>query len=300
MLLVPRDLHHRRAAARDPSTSSRCAARHRRPARRRRRPASPLRARSGRTARPARRCARGRCAPSTRQQLGVHELDALADLLVARPSMLRSASSKLSSTGSSCSMRPSVARSTSAVCSRTHALAVVLEVGLQATRRVEQLVPLALQRGEVGLELSDLFGRDHVVTILNRSCVGRIDFFVEIRGVRTRRALRIRVRYRFVVSRHGGLRALLVVVDDLGVGDLVVRGCVRRATGAPGTAGRLLVLRRGVLVQPLRELLELGEQVLVRAPHLRRCRCPRARPSAASAPPRSSPGPRSGPCRPAP
>ena len=41
---------------------------------------------------------------------------------------------------------------------------------------------------------------------------------------------------------HDGLRALLVVVDDLGVGDLVVVGA--RRTGAPAAgAGRLLRLR---------------------------------------------------------
>ena len=39
-----------------------------------------------------------------------------------------------------------------------HALAVVLEVGLQATRGVEQVVALALQRVEVAIELLGLRG----------------------------------------------------------------------------------------------------------------------------------------------
>ena len=117
------------------------------------------------------------------------------------------------------------------------ALAVVLEVGLHATQRVDELGPLHLQLA---------------------------------RGRTRRRRRRPPPRRRRPRARRGsplGSGTLLTgLVDDLGVGDLVVvrrrrtRGAARAAAGAP-PAAPCWRLRR--LVQPLREVLEHGGEVLV-------------------------------------
>src|SRR5262249_24716546 len=121
-----------------------------------------------------------------------------------------------------------------------HPLAVVLEVGLEPPRRVEQLFALAGQRVEIG---DQLFG---------------------FRGRGVRRFLR--TRYGLFLLTHDAydfrLRALLVVVADLSVRALVVG---RRRSRTTVTRRRLLRLH--VLVQPPRELVARAEQRLVRGLH---------------------------------
>ena len=108
------------------------------------------------------------------------------------------------------------------VCLPFRALAVVLEVRLRPLRELEVLVPLALNVGEQRVEV--------VLDLLGRILGARLDLL-------------------------SGLRAL--VIDDLGVDDLLLAGAVggssvRRVAGR----GRLLLGR--LLVDLLGDLVEGG------------------------------------------
>ena len=153
------------------------------------------------------------------EQLGVHELDALAHLLVdvvaveVRDRELEAVEHRAAAARRGLRSRALDERGLLA----QHALAVVLEVGLQALRRVEQVVALALQRVDVGVELRG--------------------FDVGGPARRPSPAPDPRPRSGCIASSCTSCHALccVVVVDDLGVGDFVVG---RRASPAPAPPRR--------------------------------------------------------------